>query len=163
MIALLDTFRDTLEDLGGGLGVTDPVSGERLLNLPSGAAGGVLSNAFLAVVVTLIVGREAVARQTFASAPPTAAADYDEAHKNHRRAQDMNGGQAFVEEYRAKNDCGHRHEEGHQHQVDRTGGGKNAIEDGIPEKRRYRTEPDQRAPNLRGRHRQGPGAFDHQR
>lgn len=28
MIALLDTFRDTLEDLGGGLGVTDPVSGE---------------------------------------------------------------------------------------------------------------------------------------
>jgi quinol monooxygenase YgiN len=28
MIALLDTFRDTLEDLGGGLGLTDPVSGE---------------------------------------------------------------------------------------------------------------------------------------
>jgi hypothetical protein len=28
MIALLDSFRDTLEDLGGGLGVTDPVSGE---------------------------------------------------------------------------------------------------------------------------------------
>jgi quinol monooxygenase YgiN len=28
MIALLDTFRDTLEDLGGGFGVTDPVSGE---------------------------------------------------------------------------------------------------------------------------------------
>jgi hypothetical protein len=28
MIALLDTFRDTLQDLGGGLGVTDPVSGE---------------------------------------------------------------------------------------------------------------------------------------
>lgn len=27
MIALLDSFRDTLEDLGGGLGVTDPVSG----------------------------------------------------------------------------------------------------------------------------------------
>ncbi len=27
MIGLLDTFRDTLEDLGGGLGVTDPVSG----------------------------------------------------------------------------------------------------------------------------------------
>jgi quinol monooxygenase YgiN len=25
MIATLDTFRDTLEDLGGGLGVTDPV------------------------------------------------------------------------------------------------------------------------------------------
>lgn len=28
MIALLDTFRAELEDLGGGLGVTDPVSGE---------------------------------------------------------------------------------------------------------------------------------------
>ena len=27
MIGLLDTFRDTLEDLGGNLGVTDPVSG----------------------------------------------------------------------------------------------------------------------------------------
>jgi len=27
MISLLDSFRDTLEDLGGGLGVTDPVSG----------------------------------------------------------------------------------------------------------------------------------------
>ena len=33
MIALLDTFRDTLEDLGGGLGVTDPVSGEVVLEL----------------------------------------------------------------------------------------------------------------------------------
>lgn len=28
MIGVLDTFRDTLEDLGGGRGVTDPVSGE---------------------------------------------------------------------------------------------------------------------------------------
>ena len=27
MIATLDSIRDTLEDLGGGLGVTDPVSG----------------------------------------------------------------------------------------------------------------------------------------
>jgi len=33
MIALLDTFRDTLEDLGGGLGVTDPVSGSVVLEL----------------------------------------------------------------------------------------------------------------------------------
>jgi quinol monooxygenase YgiN len=33
MIATLDTFRDTLEDLGGGLGVTDPVSGEVVLKL----------------------------------------------------------------------------------------------------------------------------------
>jgi len=33
MIALLDTFRDTLEDLGGGLGVTDPVSGEVLVEV----------------------------------------------------------------------------------------------------------------------------------
>ena len=31
MISLLDTFRDCLEDLGGGLGVTDPVSGEMVL------------------------------------------------------------------------------------------------------------------------------------
>jgi hypothetical protein len=31
MIATLDTFRDALEDLGGGLGVTDPVSGEMVL------------------------------------------------------------------------------------------------------------------------------------
>ena len=27
MIGMLDSFRDTLEDLGGGLGVTDPISG----------------------------------------------------------------------------------------------------------------------------------------
>jgi len=33
MIALLDTFRDTLEDLGGGLGVTDPVSGSVVLDV----------------------------------------------------------------------------------------------------------------------------------
>jgi hypothetical protein len=34
MIALPDTFRDQLEDLGGGLGVTDPVSGEAVVTLP---------------------------------------------------------------------------------------------------------------------------------
>ena len=33
MIGLLDTFRDTLEDLGGGLGLTDPVSGEVVVSL----------------------------------------------------------------------------------------------------------------------------------
>lgn len=33
MIGVLDSFRDTLEDLGGGLGVTDPVSGEVVLEL----------------------------------------------------------------------------------------------------------------------------------
>jgi quinol monooxygenase YgiN len=33
MIATLDSFRDTLEDLGGGLGVTDPVSGLVVLEL----------------------------------------------------------------------------------------------------------------------------------
>jgi len=27
MISILDSFRDTLEELGGGMGVTDPVSG----------------------------------------------------------------------------------------------------------------------------------------
>jgi len=33
MIAMLDTFRDMLEDLGGGLGVTDPVSGEAVVEM----------------------------------------------------------------------------------------------------------------------------------
>ena len=33
MITVLDTFRDTLEDLGSGLGVTDPVSGEVVLEM----------------------------------------------------------------------------------------------------------------------------------
>ena len=33
MITTLDLFRDTLEDLGGGLGVTDPVSGPVVLAL----------------------------------------------------------------------------------------------------------------------------------
>ena len=33
MIATLDGFRDTLEDLGGGMGLTDPVSGPVLLAL----------------------------------------------------------------------------------------------------------------------------------
>lgn len=33
MVKILDRFRDTLEDLGGGLGVTDPVSGEVIVEL----------------------------------------------------------------------------------------------------------------------------------
>lgn len=33
MIATLDGFRDTLEDLGVGLGVTDAVSGEKVVDL----------------------------------------------------------------------------------------------------------------------------------
>jgi hypothetical protein len=33
LIGILDTFRDTLEDLGGGLGVTDPVSGEAVVEI----------------------------------------------------------------------------------------------------------------------------------
>ena len=33
MIATLNSFRDTLEDIGGGLGVTDPVSGPVVLAL----------------------------------------------------------------------------------------------------------------------------------
>ena len=33
MVATLDTFRDTLEELGDGRGVTDPVSGEVVLEL----------------------------------------------------------------------------------------------------------------------------------
>jgi hypothetical protein len=35
LIASLDTFRDMVEYLGGGLGVTDPVSGEAVAELPS--------------------------------------------------------------------------------------------------------------------------------
>jgi hypothetical protein len=34
MIGILDTFRDDLEDLGAGLGLTDPVSGEVVVKLP---------------------------------------------------------------------------------------------------------------------------------
>jgi len=33
MIGILDEFRETLEDLGDGLGVTDPASGEAVLEL----------------------------------------------------------------------------------------------------------------------------------
>lgn len=33
MIATLDSFRDTLEDLGSGLGVSDPASGPVVLSL----------------------------------------------------------------------------------------------------------------------------------
>lgn len=33
MIATLDSFREALDDLGGGLGVTDPVSGSVVLSL----------------------------------------------------------------------------------------------------------------------------------
>ena len=33
MIATLDSFRQTLEDLGGGLGVTDPVAGPVVLSV----------------------------------------------------------------------------------------------------------------------------------
>jgi quinol monooxygenase YgiN len=33
MIGMLDKFRDLLEDLGGSLGVTDPVSGEAVVEL----------------------------------------------------------------------------------------------------------------------------------
>jgi quinol monooxygenase YgiN len=35
MIGILDTFRGDLEDLGDGLGVTDPVSGETVYEMKS--------------------------------------------------------------------------------------------------------------------------------
>ncbi len=35
MVATLDKFRGMLEDLGGGLGVTDPVSGSVVVDLPA--------------------------------------------------------------------------------------------------------------------------------
>lgn len=40
MIATLNSFRDTLEDLGSGLGVTDPASGPVVLSLNSHALAG---------------------------------------------------------------------------------------------------------------------------
>lgn len=38
MIGILDGFRGMLEDLGGGLGLTDPVSGNVVADLRSGKA-----------------------------------------------------------------------------------------------------------------------------
>ena len=38
MLGMLDGFRDMLEDLGGGLGVTDPISGEAVVEI--GPRGG---------------------------------------------------------------------------------------------------------------------------
>jgi hypothetical protein len=38
MIGMLDSFREMLEDLGNGLGVTDPVSGQAVLQLKTRAA-----------------------------------------------------------------------------------------------------------------------------
>ncbi len=35
MIGMLDQVRDMLEDLGGDLGVTDPISGETVVELPA--------------------------------------------------------------------------------------------------------------------------------
>jgi len=35
MTGILDDFREHLEDQGGGLGLTDPVSGEAILKLPA--------------------------------------------------------------------------------------------------------------------------------
>ena len=40
MIAILDGKRDLLEDLGGGLGVTDPVSGDAVLELSGSSSPG---------------------------------------------------------------------------------------------------------------------------
>ena len=38
MLGMLDSFRDMLEDLGNGLGITDPVSGETVLQLKTAKA-----------------------------------------------------------------------------------------------------------------------------
>lgn len=38
MIGMLDRFRDMMEDLGGGLGVTDPVSGTAVVEFPPSTA-----------------------------------------------------------------------------------------------------------------------------
>jgi hypothetical protein len=39
MIGILDRFRDTLEELGGDLGVTDRVSGEAVVEMKPGDGG----------------------------------------------------------------------------------------------------------------------------
>jgi len=39
MIGLLDGFREMLEDLGGDLGVTDPISGEAVVEMSGKASG----------------------------------------------------------------------------------------------------------------------------
>lgn len=38
LMGLLDSLREHLEDFGGGLGLTDPMSGEMVLTLPSSTA-----------------------------------------------------------------------------------------------------------------------------
>ena len=38
MIAFLDSFRDMLEDMGGGLGVTDPISGDSVVEFSASKA-----------------------------------------------------------------------------------------------------------------------------
>lgn len=35
MLPMLDSFRHMLEDLGGGLGVTDPISGTAVVEIPA--------------------------------------------------------------------------------------------------------------------------------
>jgi hypothetical protein len=40
MIGLLDSFREMLEDLGGDIGVTDPVSGEAVVEMSGKSSGG---------------------------------------------------------------------------------------------------------------------------
>ena len=45
MINLLDGFREHLEDLGNGLGLTDPVSGEVVVKLPATKAATKRSHA----------------------------------------------------------------------------------------------------------------------
>lgn len=40
MIKILDSVRDLLEDLGGNLGVTDPVSGSVVAEVGDGDLGG---------------------------------------------------------------------------------------------------------------------------
>ena len=48
MIATLNSFRDTLEDLGGGLGVTDAVSGPVVIEIESNSLLGALDEGALA-------------------------------------------------------------------------------------------------------------------
>jgi hypothetical protein len=69
MIATLDSFRNTLEDLGGGLGVTDPVSGR-------GGAGtevAKLSPRLLALLPRCIAAAPGGCRLAFSGTPRSGA------------------------------------------------------------------------------------------
>ena len=63
-----------------------------------------------------------------------------------RHADEMIGRQPLVQEERAEQDRRHRDQERHQHQVDRSGPGEDAVVDDVGQRGRQRPEADQRRP-----------------